>query len=76
MDQKSQFDRLLNNTTRYVIVAHLARSGGQASFLDVLATMSLPHSGMLSQHSRKLEGLSPHHKNLRRSKAAHETSPD
>ena len=49
------FDPLLNNTTRYVIVAHLARNGGKASFGDVLAAMTLPHSGMLSQHSRKLE---------------------
>jgi DNA-binding HxlR family transcriptional regulator len=50
-----QFDPLLNNTTCYVTVAHLARCGGEASFNDVLAAMTLPHSGMLSQHARKLE---------------------
>lgn len=49
------FDPLLNNNTRYVIVAHLARNGGKASFGDTLAAMTLPHSGMLSQHARKLE---------------------
>jgi DNA-binding MarR family transcriptional regulator len=49
------FDPLLNNNTRYVIVAHLARHGGRASFGDVLLAMTLPHSGMLSQHARKLE---------------------
>jgi DNA-binding MarR family transcriptional regulator len=50
-----QFDPLLNNNTRYVIVAHLARNGGKASFGDTLAAMTLPHSGMLSQHARRLE---------------------
>jgi DNA-binding MarR family transcriptional regulator len=49
------FDPLLNNNTRYVIVAHLARNGGKASFGDTLAAMTLPHSGMLSQHARRLE---------------------
>lgn len=50
-----QFDPLLNNTTRYAIVAHLVRHGGKASFGDTLAAMTLPHSGMLSQHARRLE---------------------
>jgi DNA-binding MarR family transcriptional regulator len=49
------FDPLLNNNTRYVIVAHLARNDGRASFGDTLAAMTLPHSGMLSQHARRLE---------------------
>jgi DNA-binding MarR family transcriptional regulator len=50
-----QFDPLLNNNTRYCIIAHLARNGGKASFSDTLAAMTLPHSGMLSQHARRLE---------------------
>jgi DNA-binding HxlR family transcriptional regulator len=51
------FDPLLNNNTRYVIVAHLANNGGKASFGDVLSAMTLPHSGMLSQHARRLEAV-------------------
>ena len=52
-----QFDPLLNHTVRYLIAAHLARSGGKASFGAVLGAMELPHSGQLSEHARRLEAV-------------------
>jgi DNA-binding MarR family transcriptional regulator len=49
-----RYDSPLHNTTRFMIVAHLARCGGRASYTDTLAVVKV-HSGALSQHIRKLE---------------------
>jgi DNA-binding transcriptional ArsR family regulator len=53
---EANFHKLLYQPTRLAVLAHLARCGGEAAFLDVCRALDIEHPGALSAHNRVLEG--------------------